>query len=210
MVNRFRSLFLITLVSFYSSITFAAPVLIVTDKFTVISVNGESFSHGLFQQKAEVNLKTGSNKIALRYKELFEGDYGDEHEIISSDIFVIQTDIEKKQNYTLQYLKPSDVSAARRYAREPVVSIVDQQGHRLKVENIYLAAQSTGFVNQATRIKLPKQEMLNITSPKTVNVKKSNDSSSEQAMAQQMLIFWWNKADAKQRRAFLEQIKDKQ
>jgi len=210
-MTNIRYLTLLIFFSFlYSNLLGATPILQVTEKFVVVSVNGKSFSNGILARDAKIPLNIGINKIALRYKELFEGQYGDDHDIISSDIFVIQTTINKDQTYTLQYLKPTDASAARRYAKEPIINIVDHQGHSMKVENTYLAAQSEGFVNQATRINIPAQQMISITSPKKIAVQEPTDSTSEQAMAEQMLMFWWNKADDKQRRAFLEQIKAKQ
>jgi len=199
----------LTLLTFFSLMlstsVIAASTLHVTEKFVVVSVNGQSFSSGLFSKEAKVPLKKGINKIALRYKELFEESLGDDHEVVTSDIFVIQLSIQKEQIYTLQYLRPHDTSAARRYAREPKISVVDSQGKNISVENIYLASQSEGFVTQATKTNRQAQPMINITSPKIA--KKPTKASSEQAMAGQMLIFWWNKATAEQKQSFLNEIK---
>jgi len=210
MLNKFQQILLTILFIFPSSIIYAAaPTLLVTEKFIVISVNGKNFSSSIFESQAKVNLNKGINKIALKYKELFESnDDDDDHTVIDSDIFVIQMFIDKDQTYKLRYLRPMDASAARRYAREPIVSIVNQQGKNINVENIYLAAQSRGFVNQATRINTTSQTMINLTSPnKIVNTATANTDSSK-PKAGQMLIFWWDQADEKQRKAFLEQIRE--
>jgi len=200
---------LIFLSSMLSTSVTAIPSLHVTEKFVVVSVNGQSFSSGLFSNEARVPLKKGTNKIALRYKELFEESLGDDHEVVTSNIFVVRLSIQKEQIYTLQYLRPHDASAARRYAREPKISIIDSLGENIRVENIYLASQSTGFVNQATRINMPAQPMINITSPQKAASKNSNipNSSTEQTMAGQMLMFWWNKATPEQKQSFLDEIK---
>ncbi len=188
----------------------ANPTLLVDQDFNVISVNGSSYQGGFLTSDSKLQLQSGVNKIAVEYEVVFDQD--DEFDLIKSDTLVISFYATKNNHYVLNYLKPANSRAARLFAKNPMINILDHSGSHLKASSYFLGSKSEGFINQQTRPSLIGQKPIRITSEKSIDSTdsqlKSTPSKTNKAVtnAEQQLEYWWQRATPKQRQSFLKKV----
>jgi uncharacterized protein len=205
MVKQIYSLLVMLILSFTIEANTSLTIAIDQD-FNVISVNGKSYKSVFLATNSVVNLRNGVNKIAIEYEEVF--DQYDEFELVKSDTFLISFYANNNKNYTLTYLKPANARAARVFAKNPIISIVDQTGALVRASSFFLGSKSEGFVNQQTRPSLIGQPAIRITS-NDKNIKqqaRKKNNAEASANAEERLEFWWQKATPQQRQSFLDKI----
>lgn len=178
--------------------SFAAKLLIPAE-FSVVRVNGEEFSTSLILQDTELNLTTGQNVLVLKYKERFEDDLDDSHQIIGSESFILLFSVASNNDLKFSYAKPINKSAAQEFSKKPVVNILDSNGSKLAVINQALSSYHDQ-VMQETIVR--RQEV----------VKKSLESGDQTTFTKTgpdnlaMLKYWWSQASDVEKQEFIKHL----
>ncbi len=208
------SLLLLLLILCFSADCKASSTLLVDQDFNVISFNGVSYKSSFVTSDSKIKLNPGVNKIAIEYEVVF--DHDDDFDLIKSDTVLVSFYANRNQNYVLSYLKPANPRAARIFAKNPTISILDQTGKNLKASSYFLGSKSESFINQQTKPSLRGQQPINIISNKNPRSTKKrpavHSSKPDKPMTDvaEKLEFWWSKATPKQREAFLKKILNKE
>jgi len=205
MRNTLSKTCLLFLIYSISSVLYAQSKLSVPEEFNVISINGSSVSSSLLQSNNNIKLRHGFNKIALEYEAVFDSENEDHFDIIKSDIFIVDFYVNKNDQYRARYLKQSNAKAARQFAKNPSISITDSQEKNIRLKQFFTASKSMSDIYQQTQINKDNQKTINIQSvPNKKN--QTNPNIEQQPNAENMLEYWWQQADEKQRQSFLKKV----
>jgi len=195
---------LLFLIYAISSALNAQSKLLIPEEFNVISVNGSPVSSSLLQSNHNIILHQGFNKIAIEYEAVFDSENEDHFDIIKSDVFIIDFYINKNDQYRARYLKQSNTKAARQFAKNPSITISDSQGKTIRMTQFFTASNSMSSINQQTQINQANQDTIIIRSESDKTSQKRLDK--QQPNAEDMLGYWWQQANEKQRQSFLKKI----
>lgn len=187
---------IISLITFFYSASSIASQIHIPENITVISINGKEQGFSFFNRQTTWPIKTGSNVLQLRYKELFDDVENDDHTTIRSKPFMVT--FEQQTNTELVIIVPKllNEQAARKFAKEPKVSIETTSGNQVnfKQENVQdlLAKQKIQTLNQFSQAQGIQQQH------------SDNIQQTDENMALQMLNYWWQQANPAQRATFLK------
>lgn len=168
-----------------------------------MSVNGKVHSQNLLSKTSLLELNSGLNKIAIAYQGNFKNTNGD-FEIIKSNIFIVSFYLPSDDQYRLLHLRQANLSAAKKFAQNPIVNIISQQGESVKSKHFFPVSQSTDVILQSTTNDIEIQQPIRLESKKTSNRKQEKNTPKKDAEV--MLLFWWQQANTQQRESFLETI----
>jgi uncharacterized protein YccT (UPF0319 family) len=196
----------------------ADPALIELPEEVVLqAVNGEPHRTGLFGAREPLRLAPGRHRIAFRYRDLFEFG-GDSHEVVTSPLLILDFELETADGYRLDFDRPRDVEAGRRFARRPAFTLVDGRGSPVPRQSLSaeasepLLARALGFGGGASAARLTDPEA---TAARSAPVPASESTAThpaataanpDQRMAAEQLRYWWSLADAETRAAFLREL----
>jgi uncharacterized protein YccT (UPF0319 family) len=212
---------LLTLLTFLG--IFSPPVikanisLIIPEVFNIKSVNGQPFTQPLLQASNTITLNSGINKVALEFEAVYEDEDNDSFDIIKSDIFIINAYLQENQIYRLRFLKPKDSRAARKYVKQPLVDLFNQNGERTHHQQQFADTSAMSAIHRLTRKPIIKQAPIILTS-KTINdatnpnqsghYERLRSSGDEPGTPLENLEYWWSQASSKEKKLFLESVKD--
>ncbi len=179
--------------------------LLIGEEFRVTSVNGNAFSGRVLQKGNWLKLNPGLNKIATAYDVTFKNKYGKNFGRIKSDIFILSFYLQVEGDYRLQYLKPANSKAAKKFIQNPIVSITDNQGNKIDSKQFFPDSQSLNLLHHNTVSKIEKQPSIQLIS-KAPEAKTSDKNKPLQSDAEERLLFWWQQASQQQRQSFLDKI----
>ena len=192
-----------------------AAELVVPEAFDVLQVNDAPFGASL-QREKRLTLAPGRHVIVLEYDQIFDADFGDSHDRISSKPFALVLTVTDESVLTVQDPKLTSGTDARRYAKAPTLRVFDATNREFPVQ--VQSVQSVGdvFVTPtAAATPAPVAAIsatpATLTTPATtampatpVTAEKGTPPASTDPL--QQLQYWWQQATPEQRAAFLQQI----
>ncbi len=214
-----------------SASLFAAQ-LKVADNLEVKELNGKSIAQGFFKHNRDLQLSSGKQALVVRYKDVFEDEDLGQDRVIESDYFVILFNVTMQKELRLKTAKVNSIEQAERFSYAPEVVLHDGKNNalQLSLEN-YKDYQLTREVNKVI-VNLPDEvTQLAEKSSQTQVIQSSNEladdvandnvsseatqisslPSNEQVLSKvdslPMLKYWWQKASAQDKQAFLQFIK---
>ncbi len=192
------------LLLFFCHFAAANSNLLITEEFKVISINGAPFTDSRLKKITSLKLSPGINKIAIEYEMVFRSNSGNNFETVKSDIFVISFHLQSVGQYRLQYLKQTNLKAAKIFIRNPIVNIIDDQGRKVESSQFFPESQSIRSIHQSTAKKIEPQQSIRLVSKAAID--KSKTPNSPQTDVEAMLLYWWQQANQQQRQSFLKEI----
>ena len=184
-----------------------AAELLLASELVVDAVNGEKRTNLLFGNAAKLTLAAGEQRLLVRYKDLFELG-ADEHEVVSSEALLLAFTLPAEGNYQLQLDAPSNVKAARAFAKAPQLRLIDAKGQPIAMTILTEAQQQQLWQAAAT----PTASATATTAvpaaigATAVTAAAAAQGNGEQQMVSEQLHYWWQKADAQTRQQFLQQL----
>ncbi len=194
---------------FFASQAIAQAILSYPASFNILSINGSSFSargvNNNYPTRRDISLHWGKNKIALIYKEKFHEKKDQEPKSIESRIIVLELYIPMDGNYKIKYTKPMTLKAALSFTKNPIISIVDNQGKHINTVLKFSSATQTNILNAETSLIALNAGTINIISEKQpADKSRQEDNVQNSSDPTEQLLYWWHKANKQQRQAFLE------
>ena len=213
----FRCLLTFLLLAVFNQNLLARAKLIIPQDFNLIAINGHRYSSPILQTTDTVPLAIGTNRIALEYEKLWDDDYSESFSTVKSKVFLVQFSVNKDNNsqnetlFRLTYIKPYDMKASEKFAKNPRVNVLTPQSSTLNSQQSTPSIQRLSHIIQLTagvkshldRPILNSNKPIRITSNK--NTRKQKDVSKQQDVSAQ-LDYWWSKATKEERKKFLEKI----
>jgi uncharacterized protein YccT (UPF0319 family) len=162
-------------------------VLQVPAVFNVLYVDGQKQEGRFFNTQAhQLPLAIGEHTLALQYERFFGDD--DDFDKVKSEPFLVTLTLPLATTYAVQLPNLQTVDAAKRFARSPVLKVLDAQGQSVEL---------------ALRLQLRGDDLLAQLTVPTASMNTVNEANGE---ALEQLRYWWQKASAAEREAFLAQI----
>lgn len=185
----------------------SAAELQVAGEIVVDAVNGKERNSLLFGNDEQLSLGTGEQRLLVRYKDLFELG-ADEHEVVSSEPLLLAFNLPAEGSYQLQLDAPSNVKAARAFAKAPQLRLTDAKGQPIAMTILTEAQQQQLWQAAAT----PTASATAATAAPAalaataITGAAATPGNGEQQMVSEQLHYWWQKADAQTRQQFLQQL----
>lgn len=177
--------------------------LAVSKEFKVVSVNGNAYAGSLSSKASLLKLAMGVNKIAISYGSDFKNTNGD-IETIKSNIFIVSFYLPSEGHYRLLHLKQSNLKAAQKFVKKPIINIINQQGTNVKLKQFFPTSQTISLIHQNTKNKLKTQQPIRLVSNQSSDKKQQKVDIIKDA--ESMLLFWWQQATPQQRQSFLKKV----
>ena len=155
---------LIPLFLFISLQSLAGSTLLIPKEFYPIAINGKRLNTNI--QSRSLALNHGLNNVAFQYRALFNSSSKNNKEQAVSDIYILSFRAKNNTRYSVQYLKPSNLQSALKFAMNPSVNIKRIDGSYLITKQHRAKPPQQISIAQQTKIKLKKPELLNIVSGK--------------------------------------------
>lgn len=186
-----------------------AAELQVASEIVVDAINGQSRTKLLFGNNEQLTLSAGNQRLLVRYKDLF--DLGaDEHEVVSSEPLLLAFNLPAEGTYRLQLDAPSNVKAARAFAKAPQFRLLNADGQPLAMTILTEAQQQQLWQAAATPTvaTTPTSSAGAVAAAATAATATTSTTQGqgEQQMVSEQLHYWWQKADAQTRQQFLQQL----
>ncbi|TKB48222.1 DUF2057 domain-containing protein [Ferrimonas sediminicola] len=182
-----------------------------------IAVNGQEVKSNFFSHKDEIELEKGKHTVALVYKDLIEEPYGDGHQRVNSDPFLLHITIDADGVYKLRPQTPiRDLKQAKAFAQAPKVSVTHSDGHQVQYSIEMTSIHEESIIDSLTKELTPeqkhKQEVIAATAPKgsaAASADTPTDANEVQLQGdaklnpEAMLKYWWQQADEQTRKEFM-------
>ncbi|BDY05889.1 DUF2057 domain-containing protein [Ferrimonas sp. YFM] len=135
-----------------------------------IAVNGQEVKSNFFSHKDELELEKGKHTVALVYKDLIEEPYGDGHQRVNSDPFLLHITIDADGEYKLRPETPiRDLKQAKAFAKDPKVSVTHSGGQQVQYSIEMTSIREESIIDTLTKELTPeqkhKQEVIAATAP---------------------------------------------
>lgn len=188
-----------------STSAWSAVNLIAPADVRVMSIDAQDIKSGLLgTQQHEYKLDAGAHQIHVRYEQFFDHSHGGDHEIIKSDVVVIDTpELVDGEQYRLAVPKNfKDVEEARQFAKNPQIALYNQQGQMIAEQSAVQAKQpifAGGLFSRS--YDLTKKKSSTVATPVAKTEQKPNHNVS--GKKGQQLIDLWQQSSASDREAFL-------
>ncbi|MFV0447038.1 MAG: DUF2057 family protein [Vibrio sp.] len=192
------------------SATAAAKVTIeVPSSIDVLVVNGAkpSTSGSLFSSTKSLELEDGQNQIVFRFEPFFNE--GNDRVIVESDVVIAKFTAQEKE-LTFSLPEYRDAKAAQKNIKSFEWSLMDKNGSLVKVDQDRLVKQGMqigrNYYQEASEYNRTGAiaSIADATSP-VGNI--AVQGVAADSTAEEMLHFWYNKADEKTRARFKEYVK---
>jgi len=213
-----------------STCALSAPVLAdvsvqIEEGISVLAINGkEVTSKSLFSGTDALKLNDGVNQLLVQYTAEIKTS-ADDYELESTDPFVLLLDAADKQLVLKAPMVKTEKDVAQ-FNQQGIWRLLDRQGNRLALKTAPLKKE--GFqlarnyeyelaefnMSGAEAVWPYKQSPADISTPapapiiRQVSVNKASysDKTSEKNMADKMLRYWYDQADAETRKRFKKWI----
>ena len=197
---KYLKIFALTIANVVAAPVIADVTLHLDPNMELLVANGEEVKHnGSFtDSEGTVTLPNGENQIAFRYSYLFE-DGSDDREVVESDVFIAKF---SAQDTELSFLFPTF-----RSVRDAEEKIQDLQWslNDIKANKAVTVGKDKLFYDgfQFTRDFVREVEDYNKTNG-LASVSLSNVANATPTEAEEMLYFWYAKADEETKARFKE------
>lgn len=204
-----KKILLASLIGLSSTYSFADVTIISPEELQVVALNEQEIKQGFFKTKAEYKVNAGQpNQIYIRYSQLFDDVFSDEHQTVKSDIGILQTpSLQDGQTYRLALAQqPKTLDEAKEVAKKPTIILYNAQ-NQIVVQQTFEQTTKTWFANGVlTRTyDLTKEKIKNTLPNKEKNVITPSVQPQKNALIQQ-----WQKANETEREVFLQWLKNQQ
>jgi uncharacterized protein YccT (UPF0319 family) len=169
--------------------------------FNLLNVDGNSYTQPLLGNGTVVKLLPGSHKIVIKYVDFWAAD-PDNDEKITSQPMLLAFDAKAGETYNISAPELKDIKAARQYAINPKVDILNSSNQSVATD-IQYQIEDKGLI-AAFVDSLSSQEPA--ASPPSSS---SNEDAKQTGPALEMLKYWWQKADAQQQEDFMKWVVEK-
>ena len=189
-----------------------AAELVVPEAFDVLQVNDAPFGASL-QREKRLTLAPGRHVIVLEYDQIFDADFGDSHDRISSKPFALVLTVTDESVLTVQDPKLTSGTDARRYAKAPTLRVFDATNREFPVQvqsvqsvgDVFVTPTAAATPAPVAAISATPATLTTPAMPATpVTAEKGTPPASTDPL--QQLQYWWQQATPEQRAAFLQQI----
>ena len=189
-----------------------AAELVVPEAFDVLQVNDAPFGASL-QREKRLTLAPGRHVIVLEYDQIFDADFGDSHDRISSKPFALVLTVTDESVLTVQDPKLTSGADARRYAKAPTLRVFDATNREFPVQvqsvqsvgDVFVTPTAAATPAPVAAISATPATLTTPAMPATpVTAEKGTPPASTDPL--QQLQYWWQQATPEQRAAFLQQI----
>jgi uncharacterized protein YccT (UPF0319 family) len=204
------------LIASYSVVVNAEVTLKADDIIHVLSVNASSpevTTHGLFSSDRTIHLPNGVNQIVFRYEPYFDADVGDQGRRVTVSSKAIIARFEAKDTelkFEVPYFRSADKAEAQ--IDNLKWSLIDESGKQVDVvEDVLVKSGIQSGRNYSREAEDYNRHGKGVaviapfggTSMSVAPVAGDADSS---ATAEEMLLFWYHKADDQTRARFKEYV----
>lgn len=212
---KLAQLFITSLV--FLSCPLLANTLKVGDELVITHHNGEEVSSGFFSSARSVELTPGNQNIILVYEDVFESASSDDHDVIKSSPFAINFSAKAGESYRVVMEIPIDEDAAKKFARKPIVKVVNEQNDEVALMAKYLPNEEDEAIKSLS-MKPNSNKTVMLVAPATIKKPIVNQHQSRPASippapkvysdpdSLNMLLYWWQRATPEQKRVFKEAI----
>ncbi|WP_028112225.1 YccT family protein [Ferrimonas kyonanensis] len=181
--------------------------------FEFIAVNGQEVKSNFFSHKDEIELEKGQHTIALVYKDLVEEPFGDGHQRVSSDPFLLHITIDSDGEYKVRpHEVIRDLDQAKAFAQKPVLNVTQENGQAVTYKVEMTSVKQETLFDTLNKGLSPEQEakkkVIAATAPGAVVATGAaqpsvNMKGDDVTNPQMMLKYWWQQADEKTRKDFM-------
>lgn len=199
----------------FSAVTITAP-----EEIKILAVNDQEVNTGLFRSaNNQYKVDAGESLISVRYTEYFEHLNG-EHDIVKSGVVTLKTPLLKNgENYRLDLVNaPSSFEAAKTYAEQPVIALMDNNkqilvqqsganteqkpwlGQGIFAKATDLTQKKSTPVNQPAPVYTQAAVISGAALPASLNSSVSTHSANT---ADQQLIQLWKNSNKAERQKFM-------
>ena len=199
----------------FSAVTITAP-----EEIKIVAVNDQEVNTGLFRSaNNQYKVDAGESLISVRYTQYFEHPNG-EHDIVKSGVVTLKTPLLKNgENYRLDLVNaPSSFEAAKKYAEQPIIALVDKNkqllvqqtganteqkpwlGQGIFAKATDLTQKKSTPVNQPAPVYTQAAVISGAALPASLNSSVSTHSANT---ADQQLIQLWKNSNKAERQKFM-------
>ena len=199
----------------FSAVTITAP-----EEIKIVAVNDQEVNTGLFRSaNNQYKVDAGESLISVRYTQYFEHLNG-EHDIVKSGVVTLKTPLLKNgENYRLDLVNaPASFEAAKKYAEQPVIDLVDKNkqllvqqtgvnteqkpwlGQGIFAKATDLTQKKSTPVNQPAPVYTQAAVISGAALPASLNSSVSTHSANT---ADQQLIQLWKNSNKAERQKFM-------
>ena len=190
----------------FSAVTITAP-----EEIKIVAVNDQEVNTGLFRSaNNQYKVDAGESSISVRYTQYFEHLNG-EHDIVKSGVVTLKTPFLKDgENYRLDLVNaPASFEAAKKYAEQPIVALVDKN-KQLLVQQTGANTEQKPWLGQGIFAKatdLTQKKSAPVNQPAAIYAQTTNLNSGATVnsthSADQQLIQLWQKSNKAERQKFM-------
>ncbi|NNG82445.1 DUF2057 family protein [Acinetobacter sp. ANC 5378] len=190
----------------FSAVTITAP-----EEIKIVAVNDQEVNTGLFRSaNNQYKVDAGESSISVRYTQYFEHLNG-EHDIVKSGVVTLKTPFLKDgENYRLDLVNaPASFEAAKKYAEQPIVALVDKNKQLLVQQTGANTEQKPwlgqGIFAKATDLTQKKSAPVNQPAAIYAQTTSLNSGATVNSIhsADQQLIQLWQKSNKAERQKFM-------
>ena len=190
----------------FSAVTITAP-----EEIKIVAVNDQEVNTGLFRSaNNQYKVDAGESSISVRYTQYFEHLNG-EHDIVKSGVVTLKTPLLKDgENYRLDLVNaPASFEAAKKYAEQPIVALVDKN-KQLLVQQTGANTEQKPWLGQGIFAKatdLTQKKSAPVNQPAAIYAQTTSLNSGATVnsthSADQQLIQLWQKSNKAERQKFM-------
>ncbi|EPZ7318113.1 DUF2057 family protein [Vibrio mimicus] len=177
----------------------------IPDTIDLLVVNGSSpkLSGGFFDATKKLELDDGEQQIVFRYSPYFS--QGSDHIIIDSDVIIATFDA-ANQDFTFDMPKYRDAPQATKAIQKMEWQLVDQQGKAVEIRQDRLIKEGMqlgrNFEFETAEYNRKGGIAALTSSIATQPLTQQEASNAAASAAEEMLHFWYNKADEETKARF--------
>lgn len=191
--------------------------LVIPEELDVERVDNIKHSSSFFSGgDTTLKLAPGQHKVVVEYDAIFDVS-NDDHERIQSEPFQVTFKVEAGKQYFIKLPSLKSINSARKFANKPVVEIMNRSTNRAVATKVTYREFDGTFSTQSNEaVVAGKPVTVNkippyVPSPPVVTLPAENTATAQQVeqgatgnMPLKMLEYWWQKANAQQRKRFIE------
>lgn len=200
-----------------------AAELIIPAEFEFLAVDGKKIESSLLNRQSKLQLSNGHHNIAIRYNDIIEDDFDDSHEFVTSKPFIIHLLIDGDFIYRLNSDSKLSTEDPKRFAKHPKIVVSRKDNGKIVYRFTQTQLDESSILNgfadsnsqqdiallaaKATQNNEP-QDVTHLQHRKLASTNKKRnqvpkDSIPANIKSAEMLQYWWQQADKKTRKAFL-------
>jgi len=172
-------------------------------EFNLLNVDGESYIQPLVGNGTFVKFLPGSHKIVIKYVDFWEPNV-EITERVASQPMLLVFDVKAGGSYLIQSREIKDIKAAKEFASNPEVDIIDKQSQTTVATDIKYKMEDKGMIAAF----LGSLSSNDSPDPSPENAATTEENGQEPAL--EMLKYWWQKSDTEQQEDFMKWVAEKE